>query len=72
MDPIHYTDLSGLKKVMDVLIGDGCKVHTRITDECMSSRDGKGITAIELAQSVVQCMVVLASDKECCWANASV
>jgi hypothetical protein len=71
--PIHCTGLSGLRKVMDILMRYGCKVHTRITDECMSSRDGKCITAIELAQSVVQCTVVLASsDKECCWANNSV
>ena len=51
--PIHYAVLSGSRKVMDILMGHGCKVDT-ITDECMSSRDGKGITAIELAQSLLE------------------
>jgi hypothetical protein len=51
--PVHYAVLSGSRKVLDILLGYGCKVDT-ITDESRLSRDGKGMTAIDLAQALLE------------------
>jgi hypothetical protein len=50
--PIHYAVLSGSKQLFEILLAHGCNVQTS-TDEDMTGRDGKGITAIELAEAVL-------------------
>jgi len=48
--PIHYAVLSGSKEVLELLIAqEGCCVDTR-TNAALTNREGKEVTALELAQ----------------------
>lgn len=52
--PLHYAVVSGSDDVMETLLAGGCDVKTRTNDtHTWRSNNGKGITARELAESVI-------------------
>ena len=51
--PLHYAVLSGSAKVIKALLQYGCKVDA-LTCEKLTSCDGKGLTALELAQLLLE------------------